>query len=352
MANDVFEVSGPYFEDLSVGDEFDQAPSVTITEGHAALHQALFGDRLRLTLDRELAKKVTGRDALLANPNLVCNLAIGQTTQVSQRVLGNLFYRGLIFRQPVFLGDTLFTNAKVVGLKQNRLREDREASGMVALEMSVTNQRGEQVLKFWRCPMIPCQDPLADTGHADDFDFIPSEISQDALKSCVADFKLSGFPSGSSSRPIASRPIASRPMRFKDAAEGLYLVDARDTVTCAPELVRLTLNMAMLHTDADKSVYGKRLVYGGYTISMAAAQITRAFPDLVTILAWKSCSHTGPVFEEDILRTEVSLVNKVPLPAGGMIELHAKVFATRSPNGQACQEEVQVLDWELVALLA
>ena len=48
-------VAPPWFEDLQVGTVFDAAPAVTLTEGHAALHQAIAGDRLRLALDRTLA---------------------------------------------------------------------------------------------------------------------------------------------------------------------------------------------------------------------------------------------------------------------------------------------------------
>ena len=96
----------PYFEDFTIGDEFSDVPSVTLTEGYASLHQALFSDRTRMPLDQELCRKVTGRNSLVANASLVSNFAIGQSTIPSQRVMGNLFYRGLHFQRPVFLGDT------------------------------------------------------------------------------------------------------------------------------------------------------------------------------------------------------------------------------------------------------
>jgi len=86
-------VSGPFFEDFEPGQVFDDAPALTLTSGHAALHQALTGDRLRLALDAPLSLAVTGRDALLAHPNLVCDVAIGQSTGPTQRVKGNLFAR-------------------------------------------------------------------------------------------------------------------------------------------------------------------------------------------------------------------------------------------------------------------
>ena len=93
MSGNTIEIGGPYFEDFEVGQIMPDAPAVTITAGHAAVHQALFGDRLRLPLDHPLSQRITGHDQPLANPSLVCNIAIGQTTYASQRVKANLFYR-------------------------------------------------------------------------------------------------------------------------------------------------------------------------------------------------------------------------------------------------------------------
>ena len=74
------QVGGPWFEDFERGQVFDDAPGMTLTAGHAAVHQAVTGDRLRLALDAELCRAVTGDERLLAHPNLVCDLAIGQST--------------------------------------------------------------------------------------------------------------------------------------------------------------------------------------------------------------------------------------------------------------------------------
>ena len=92
----------PWFEDLEVGTVFTAAPAVTLTEGHAALHQSIAGDRLRLALDRSLAEAVAG--APIAHPALVWDVAIGQSTVATGRVVANLFYRGLMLRRPVRLG--------------------------------------------------------------------------------------------------------------------------------------------------------------------------------------------------------------------------------------------------------
>jgi len=109
--------------------------------------------------------------------------------------------------------------------------------------------------------------------------------------------------------------------------------------------------VAGAHTDAGAAAHGRRLVYGGHTISTAASQITRALPNLVTFVAWRSCDHTGPVFEGDVLRTEFEVEARHPLPdGGGLLDLRARVFAERAEGGS--DEQEQVLDWKTLALMA
>ena len=122
------------------------------------------------------------------------------------------------------------------------------------------------------------------------------------------------------------------------------IVEGQDTVTCAPELVRLTGNIAFTHTDASRSYLGQRLVYGGHTISLAFAQLTRAMPNLICLLAWQGCDHLGPVLEEDIIGTTFSINNIRDFGARGKIyEVAAKCTASRPENEQLKSQEV--LDW-------
>jgi 2-methylfumaryl-CoA hydratase len=327
---DITTIAGPYFEDFRVGQEFD-APSVTLHAGHAALYQAITGDRLRLPLDHALATRVCGTP--LVHPMLAINAAIGQTTWASQRVKANLFYRGLVLKRPVLLGDTLTTTSRVVALKQNRNQPGRDATGVVALEMRTRNQNGDDVLHFWRCPMIPCRASDANTGHSADMQAVGEPPTSEALQAAI--------PNKWSIDPIAPWPGISA----RDLSVGQrFRVEARDTVTSAPELVRLTLNMAMAHTDAALSYLGERLVYGGHTISIAFAQLTRALPNLLTLVAWESCDHTGPVLENDRLRTEFTVDAIEPLRHGALLRLHVETYAARG----APETETRVLDWRLV----
>jgi acyl dehydratase len=118
----------------------------------------------------------------------------------------------------------------------------------------------------------------------------------------------------------------------------------------------------MAHHDAASSSAG-RLVYGGHTIGLAAAQATRALPNLVTIVAWHGCDHLAPVREGDTLRSTIELERAEPFASvgasggasggarggGGLVHLRSRVRADREGGSQASQE---VLDWRFVGVMA
>lgn len=326
----------PYFEELEVRMVF-RAPGVTLTSGHAAVHQAILGDRLRLPLDAPLAAAVTGEAAPLAHPGLVCDVAIGQSTLPTQRVIGNLFYRGLALRRLPAVGDTLRTDTEVVALRQNRPKEGRPATGLAALRISTVDAEGRPVLDFHRCAMLPLRDRDGATGRADDLDSIGSDVPSEGLAEPLAGWDLDAFRAAVPGPHFADLPAAGR-----------WPLEGGDVVSCAPELARLTTNIALAHHDAAAGGRGRRLVYGGHTIGIAASALTRALPGLLTILGWHSCDHTGPVFEDDTLRGDLELESTEPLPSGGGL-LHLRMRMRAERGGDDAGE---VLDWRLVAAMA
>jgi acyl dehydratase len=322
------QTGGPYFDDLEVGQVFDAAPSLTLTTGAAAVHQSILGDPLRLALDAELAMAVTGATSTLAHPGLVCDVAIGQSTLATQRVKANLFYRGLAFHRFPVIGDTLLTRTEVVGLRQNTSKPGRAPTGMAALRMTTVDQLDRLVLDFYRCAMLPLRDGAGDTGHDDDL----SSIGHGAVPpDPTADWDADAFRT------------RVRGGGFDPEIAGTVLHSTADVVSSAPELARLSLNIAATHHDW--RVNGQRLVYGGHTIGLALAQASRLLPDLVTVLGWESCDHTGPVREDDTLYSELHVEGAEPLPdgRGGVLGLRSLVHAVGEPDRP-------VLDWRFTAL--
>ncbi|MGB3441366.1 MAG: MaoC family dehydratase [Actinophytocola sp.] len=304
-------VDGPWFDELSVGDRFDGAPSVTLTSGHAAVHQAVLGDRLRLPLDDVLARAVTG-SAPLAHPALVWDVAIGQSTVVTRQVLANLFYRGLAFRRFPVIGDTLRTVTEVVGLRENSRKPGRAPTGLAALRITTVDQEDRPVLDFWRCAMLPPRSPVP-TGHADDLSTVGA-----AVEPTVPDWDLAAFRARVPGEHADAMAVGRR-----------WRVPGGDVVSNAPELARLTVNIATTHHTGDP-----RLVYGGHTIGVALAQVCRAIPNIVTVVAWESCDHLGPVHDGDTLTSEVEVL----AVAGHLVTLRSVVAG--------------VLDWRFTVVMA
>ena len=323
---------GQFFDELTIGQEFC-APAITLTSGLAAAHQAITGDRLVLMLDHELCHQVTGGGPLAA-PGLVWDVAIGQSTVVTQHVKANLFYRGLAFRRAPLIGDTLATVTRVVALRQNKPRDGRAATGLAVLRIITTDQEGRPVLDFWRCAMLPLRDQTAQTGHADDLEQVGREASPPDFEGLVTGWRLDMF---------ARRAAGPRPAELH--AGQSFEVAGGDVVSSAPELARLTANIAAVHHDSS-AAGGDRLVYGGHAIGLALSQAARALPSLVTVTGWHSCDHLAPVREGDTLRSVVTVEQVDYLPGGGGVVHLRSLVRADGPDAR------DVLDWRYVAVLA
>ena len=193
-------------------------------------------------------------------------------------------------------------------MRQNSPKPGRAATGMAVLRVRTTDQQDRRVLDFWRCAMLPLSDPDGQTGHADSLDAIPSELDPAALGEAVAGWRLDRLrDAGAGAGGGAGGGGGELP-----APGTVWRLLGGDVVSAAPELARMTLNVAVAHHDARDA--GRRLVYGGHTIGIAAAHVTRVLPNLVTFVAWHGCDHTGPVLEGDTLSSEIELERVQPLP--------------------------------------
>jgi acyl dehydratase len=328
---------------------------VTLTDGMAAVHQAIVGDRLALALDATLARDVLGASNTLAHPALVWDVAIGQSTLLTGRVIANLFYRGLLLQRMPVIGDTLSTSTEVVALRQTTPRPGRPASGLAALRVRTSDQAGRAVLDFWRCAMLPLRDQDGRTESEDSLEQIPQELDAAALREASAGWQLDAF--------VGAR--GGERERLTGLAPGTrWTLASGDVVSAAPELARLSLNVAAVHHDRHAHHEGRRLVYGGHTIGLAAGQASRLLPEIATFAGWHSCEHLAPVHEGDTLYSELELERCEPLAGGGALaHLRSRVVAI-GEGGERAEgvSEVDdpagedggrpVLDWRFVAVVA
>lgn len=324
---------GPYFDDMVVGETLPPAPAITIGPGDTALYQAICGDPLALPLSRPLSQRVTGRSEILVNPAYVMHVSIGQSTVATRRVVANLFYRGVILRRPVHLGETLFTTVEIRGLKENTRRPDRPPRGMAVLGIRTVNDDGAVVVDYERCAMINVRDKDTPTGHDDDLGPAESPLDLAAYVDAAPDaWDLSFLPEPA--------PWAVGQVRHDQL---------RDTVTSAPELARLTQNLAPVHRDASLGQGGRRLVYGGHTIGLAQASLSRLAPSAATVVGWHSCDHIGPVFEGDVLSFRAEPLDEIPV-ANGRLVAFSVIATTDRTAADGTVTPTDVLDWRPVVL--
>jgi len=324
----VDDADGPFFDDFTPGETLPLAPAMTIGPKECDTYDLICGDPLAISRSRTLSAEVTGIDRSLVNPGLVLQMAIGQSTVATRRVIANLFYRGVRLRKHLRVGATISTSVQIHGLSEATRRSDRVARGKVLLGMIATDDHGDMVVEFERCALLPLRDPEAeDTGHHDDLGGPESVLDLSRWMEWV--------PRGWDLCPLGP-PSDWQPdeARFDPA---------HHTVSRTLDLLDLTQNQALAHRDAAFGQDGRRLVYGGHTIALAQTSLARLLPSMATIVGWHSCDHAGPVFEEDSLECIATLTDLSTAPGGRLLAFDVEVLAHRTGS-----EPDVVLRWRPV----
>lgn len=314
------ETIGPFFDDLRVGQQLEPASPITVTEGMAAMYQAIVGDPYPLGLSAALSRRVSG--VVLANPALALHVSIGQSTVATRQVIANLFYRGVRLTRPVAIGETLATVVTINGLRENTRRPDRPARGMALLGIVTTTDEGDEIARYERCALLPLR-RTDDTGNHHDLGPSTQPLDLAAYESGVPfDWDLAPLPAA------AAWNVGETKHDYM-----------RDTVTDAIALARLTQNQAAVHRDARRGQHGQRLVYGGHTAGLAQASLCRLLPSIAHVIGWQHCDHVGPVFEDDVLSFAATLIEQRAVGNGRLIAFSVQVHAERADQTH------HVLDW-------
>lgn len=296
------------FEDFQVGATIPSLPAVTITEADNAIYRAMTGDQHRFAADRS-AYRAAGGSGALANPGLVMQYSIGQTTNATRRAIANLYYRSVRVLRPVEIGQTLTTKATVLGLRDSSAKQGQHR-GKVWLGIQSRSEDGP-VVEYERCALIPA---AGTPGHTDE---IPG-------------------PSGPTPLIDLVDNVPTWDLSSLDGVEwslGELRTDPlRDHIDLAAPLARLTFNQAAVHRDATLGPGGRRLVYGGHVQGLAQASLTRLLPGLATVVAWDGCDHVGPAFEGDMLQFSHLLSERLAAGSGHLMRF--EVIAARvDPDG-------------------
>src|SRR5690625_1425258 len=91
---------------------------------------------------------------------ILFSLAVGITVpDISGKAIANLGYESITHNAPVFIGDTIYAETKVLETRGSRTKPDR---GIIYVETKVTNQNEELVLTFKRHVLIKKKEGVND----------------------------------------------------------------------------------------------------------------------------------------------------------------------------------------------
>jgi acyl dehydratase len=136
-------MAGLFFEQFMEGQTFIHEIRRTVTDMDNILFSSLTYNPAAIHIDHEYAKSTEfGRPLMnsIFTLGLIVGLSVQDTTLGT--TVGNLGWEEVAFPRPVFAGDTLRAETRVVGL---RASQSRPGQGIVTFQHRGLNQRDEDI---------------------------------------------------------------------------------------------------------------------------------------------------------------------------------------------------------------
>ena len=145
------ETSGLYWEDFEPGDVFEHRPGRTVLDADNVWFTLLTMNTQQVHFDATYAAKTEWKK-LLVDSTFTLALLTGMSVRtVSAKVVANLGWDKVRATHPVFAGDTLYAESKVLHKRESK---SRPTQGIVTVLTRGINQDGIEVMNFERTMLI------------------------------------------------------------------------------------------------------------------------------------------------------------------------------------------------------
>lgn len=143
--------TGRVFEDFEIGDVYAHPLGRTILSADNSWFTLLTQNTAPLHFDHHYAAQ-TEFGKPLVNSCFVLALVTGQSvTDISQNVMANLAWDEVRLPNPVFEGDTIYSQSEVLEKRESKSRDN---VGIVKVKTSGFNQHGVEVITYTRTVMV------------------------------------------------------------------------------------------------------------------------------------------------------------------------------------------------------
>ena len=143
--------SGRFYEDFEVGDVYRHPLGRTVTTTDNIWFTLLTQNTAPIHFDHAYAAQTEfGRP--LVNSTFTLALVTGQSvTDISQNVMANLSWDEVRLPNPVFEGDTIYSQSEVLEKRESKSRQN---VGIVTVRTTGFNQDGKVVIDYRRTVMV------------------------------------------------------------------------------------------------------------------------------------------------------------------------------------------------------
>ncbi len=298
--------TGHFLEDFRPGQWLRHKGGKTITEGLFSTFTEFAMTSNPLAKNARYAR-AHGYQGLLCPPGLVMLVGFSQTVEdVSENARTNLEYIDMRFGAPVYVGDTIEAETKVLGVRGSRTRSDL---GIVHVQSTARKNVGtpdEAVVATWqRKVQVFKLDPAAELHEG--------EVEPDPIECRLF---LPPYDPGRDYKALAH--LSSRDSYFEDFEPETVLVHSRGR-TVTDEHIHLTAildntsqvhcNQFMIDRDPERYAGGRLIIFGGIPFTLC---LGLSSPDIgdnsLGDIVYPTGRHTAPLFAGDTVFAETEIL--------------------------------------------
>jgi 2-methylfumaryl-CoA hydratase len=300
--------TGNFLEDFRIGQRLRHKGGRTVTEGLLAHFTDFSYTANPLHKNRRFAERF-GYPGLVAPPGLSMAIAFSQSVEdISENARANLEYIDMRFGAPVYVGDTLETETKILGVRASASRREL---GVVHVQSVARKQTGEVVVAYQRKVQVFRDDPAAplDEGETepDPIEVVPFIPPHDASRGYAelahltnADTYFEDFRPGDTIEHSRGRTVTD---------EHIWLTGMLDNTS------QVHCNQTLIDRDPARYLGGRLVVYGGIPFLLC---LGLSSPDVADNspcdLVYRTGRHTAPIFAGDTVFAATELVAKRDFP--------------------------------------
>lgn len=299
---------GHFLEDFRPGDLYRHKGGKTVTEGLFALFTDFSMTTNPLSKNARYARAY-GFDGLVVPPGLVMLVVFSQSVEdVSENARANLEYIDMRFGAPVYIGDTLEAETRVLGVKGS---SSNPMLGVVHVQTTGRNQNGDVVLTFQRKVQVWKRDKDAKLH---DGEAAPETI----------DVAL-GLPAYDASRRYRELAhLTNADSYIEDFTPGDVIEHSRGRVVTTDHIMltgildntsQVHCNQWMVEQEPERYVGGQLIVFGGIPFNLCLGISSADVGDnSLGDVRYVTGRHTAPIFAGDTVfaSTEVKGVGDMP----------------------------------------